>query len=107
LPRTFEHPPVEAIELTTVLAALGDPIRLGIVRVMSDGLEHLQADFDANVGQSTLSHHIKNLRCAGVLYTRPAGTRCFVSLRPELEVRFPGLLGAVLAAAELQTSEAT
>ena len=37
----------------------------------------------------------------------PAGTRCFVSLRPELEVRFPGLLGIVLAAAELQTSEVT
>ena len=103
--RTFEHPPVEAIELTTVLAALGDPIRLGIVRVMSDGLEHVQADFDANVGQSTLSHHIRTLRTAGVLSSRPAGTRCFVSLRPEIEERFPGLLGAVLAAAGLQTSE--
>jgi DNA-binding transcriptional ArsR family regulator len=50
------------------------------------------------VAQSTLSHHMKILRDAGIVFSRPEGTRCFVSLRPELEQRFPSLLQAVLAA---------
>jgi hypothetical protein len=35
---------------------------------------------------------------AGVAWSRPEGTRCYVSLRPELEERFPGLLATILAA---------
>jgi DNA-binding transcriptional ArsR family regulator len=103
--RSVEHPPVEAIELATVLSALGDPIRLGIVKVLSDGLEHVQADFDVNVGQSTLSHHMKTLRSAGVVRSRPEGTRCFVSLRLELDEQLPGLLEAVLSAARSERRE--
>jgi DNA-binding transcriptional ArsR family regulator len=66
------------------------------VRTLSDGAEHLRADFEVPVGQSTFSHHMKTLRDAGVVLSRPEGTRCFVSLRPELAQRFPGLLEAVL-----------
>lgn len=97
--RHVEHPPVEEITLVGVLAALADPVRLRIVTVLSDGNEHLQPDFDVSVAQSTLSHHMKTLRSAGVVFSRPEGTRCFVSLRPELGERFPGLLGAVLRSA--------
>ena len=95
--RHVQHPPAESINLTTVLAALGDPIRMSIVEVLSDRLEHVQADFDVSVGQSTLSHHMKTLRDAGVVWSRPEGTRCFVSLRPDLDERLPGLLDAVLS----------
>jgi DNA-binding transcriptional ArsR family regulator len=98
------HPPAADISLTEVLSALGDPIRLEIVRILSDGAEHLRPDFDVPVGQSTLSHHMKTLRDAGVAFSRPEGTRCFVSLRPELAERFPGLLDAVLRAADLPVS---
>lgn len=94
--RALDHCPAEDITLTEVLAALGDPIRLDIVRVLRDGHEHVQADFPAEVGQSTLSHHMKRLRRAGVVWSRPEGTRCFVSLRAELAERFPGLLDAIL-----------
>ena len=79
-----------------MLAALGDPIRLEITRVLCDGHEHVHADFPSHVSQSTLSHHMKRLREAGIARSRPDGTRCFVSLRPELEQRLPGLLAAVL-----------
>ncbi|WP_211876959.1 ArsR/SmtB family transcription factor [Pseudarthrobacter albicanus] len=41
------------------------------------------------IAQSTLSHHMKTLREAGLVYSRPEGTRCFISLRPEIEERFP------------------
>ena len=91
---------MDDVAITDVLAALGDPTRLRIVGVLADGEEHLRPDFDVSVGQSTLSHHMKILRDAGVAFSRPEGTRCFVSLRPELEQRYPGLITAVLAAAD-------
>jgi DNA-binding transcriptional ArsR family regulator len=96
------HPPTADITLAKVLFALGDPIRLEIARILSDGQEHLSPDFDFPIAQSTLSHHMKTLRDAGVAFSRPEGTRCFVSLRPELAQRFPGLLTAVLHAADSQ-----
>ncbi|GAA3072974.1 hypothetical protein GCM10017600_25260 [Streptosporangium carneum] len=53
------------------------------------------------MAKSTLSHHLRVLRDAGLTRTRQEGTRCFVILRrQELQTRFPGLLQAVLAAAE-------
>lgn len=78
-----------------------DPIRLGIVRTLSDQQEHLRDDFDAQMAQSTLSHHMKTLREAGLVYSRPEGTRCFISLRPEIEERFPRLLEVVLNGADV------
>ena len=94
--RQLDHCPVDQISLPGVLAALGDPVRLEIARVLSDGHEHVQADFPSHVSQSTLSYHMKRLRQAGVAWSRPAGTRCYVSLRPELNARLPGLLAAIL-----------
>jgi DNA-binding transcriptional ArsR family regulator len=98
--RSLDHCAADEINLGGVLYALADPIRLQIARVLSDGQEHVQADFSADVTQSTLSHHMKRLRQAGVAWARPEGTRCYVSLRPELEQRFPGLLATILAAGD-------
>jgi DNA-binding transcriptional ArsR family regulator len=96
--RSLDHCAAEEINLAGVLYALADPVRLRIARVLCDGGEHVQADFPADVSQSTLSHHMKRLRQAGVAWSRPEGTRCYVSLRPELEQRFPGLLATILTA---------
>jgi DNA-binding transcriptional ArsR family regulator len=53
------------------------------------------------VAKSTLSHHLKVLRDAGLTRTRAEGVQRFVSLRTEdIELRFPGLLGSVLAHSE-------
>jgi DNA-binding transcriptional ArsR family regulator len=94
--RQVLHPPISEITLAGFLSALGDPIRLAIVVVLSDGKEHVQADFDVPVAQSTLSHHMKILRENGVVLSRPEGTRCFISLRHELDDLYPGLLASVL-----------
>src|SRR3954451_21287813 len=96
--RQAVHPDMTDVTLPQVLAALGDPVRLQIVRVLSDGGEHLRADFPRTVADSTLSHHMKTLREAGVVFSRPVGTRCYVSLRTDLEDRLPALLRAVLDA---------
>lgn len=95
------HPEVGEITLTGVMAALSDPIRVGLVRVLADGRERGWGELQAPVAKSTLSHHLRVLRDAGLTRTRQEGTRCFVTLRwEELRARFPGLLEAVLAAAE-------
>lgn len=94
-----KHPAVEDISLTRVLAALSDPLRLGIVHLLSDGQERQWGELDAPVSKSTLSHHMKTLRAAGITRTRDEGTRCYVHLRAgDLEERFPGLLGSLLGA---------
>jgi DNA-binding transcriptional ArsR family regulator len=99
------HPDVDDITLTRVLAALSDPLRLGLVRLLADGHERQWGELDAPVSNSTLSHHLKTLRNAGITATREEGTRCYVRLRDQdLDTRFPGLLASLLEAAEGQTT---
>ena len=92
---TYQHPPIEDVTLPDVLHALADPLRLSIVAALRDGRERGWGAFDAQVAASTLSHHMKVLRNAGLIRNRRDGTRCQVSLRPEIEERFPGLLASV------------
>jgi DNA-binding transcriptional ArsR family regulator len=95
--RDFTQPEIETVALHAVLFALSDPTRLVIARALADGEEHSAGD----VPKSTLSHHLKILREAGITSTRPEGMRCRVSLRrAELNRRFPGLLAAILKNAE-------
>ena len=97
------HPSVEQMKLTDVLAALSDPIRVGLVRLLADGVERGWGELRAPLAKSTLSHHLKTLRAAGVTRTREEGTRCFVRLRrDDLDSRFPGLVEAVLEAAQAE-----
>jgi DNA-binding transcriptional ArsR family regulator len=103
--RQLGHPRIEEITLTGVLSALSDPVRLSIVSTLAKGEgERGWSDFDVAVGASTLSHHMQVLRMAGVINHRQDGTRCFVSIRPDLDRVFPGLLGCILGFS--QTSNA-
>ena len=99
--RALHHPPGNSLTLTGVLYALSDPVRLAIVRRLADDGDKACGTFGLPVAKSTASHHFKVLRDAGVIQTRPEGTQYINSLRREdLEVRFPGLLDAVLRATE-------
>ncbi|MFF3559280.1 ArsR/SmtB family transcription factor [Streptomyces sp. NPDC002574] len=98
--RKHEHPDLADVQLTDVTAALSDPIRVGLMRVLSDGVERGWSALQVPVGKSTQSHHLSVLRAAGLIRTREEGTRCYVVARSaEMEQRFPALLGSVLAAA--------
>ncbi|MFJ7249930.1 ArsR/SmtB family transcription factor [Kitasatospora sp. NPDC098652] len=97
------QPPTADIDLVTVLHALGDPVRMRLLLSYADGAEHscdprgLGLD---HLHKSTVSHHMRVLREAGVTTTRVAGRNRFVSLRrADLDARFPGLLDALLASA--------
>ncbi|GGU20752.1 ArsR/SmtB family transcription factor [Streptomyces violascens] len=96
------QPEVADIELVKVLQALGDPVRLWLLKVYADGdqyscrpgalgLDHLH--------KSTVSHHMRILRESGVTSTRVVGRNRYVRLRREdLDARFPGLLDALIGA---------
>jgi len=93
-----EAPP-EELELSAVLAALSDPIRLQIVAQLAAQGEMCCGAFGLPITKSTCSHHFRVLREAGVIEQRMVGKNRFnVLRRDELERQFPGLLGAVLHA---------
>jgi DNA-binding transcriptional ArsR family regulator len=95
----YQHPAIEDVSLPEVLHALSDPLRLSIVATLRGSGERGWGDFDTSVAASTLSHHMKVLRMAGLILNRREGTRCQVALRPEIETRFPGLLATVVGLA--------
>jgi DNA-binding transcriptional ArsR family regulator len=99
--RVIPHPPREQLSLPGVLYALSDPVRLEIVRMLAGDAELSCGRIVVPVSKSTLSHHLKVLRDAGLTRTRAEGVQRFVSLREDdVESRFPGLLGCVLAHSE-------
>jgi DNA-binding transcriptional ArsR family regulator len=99
--RPIYHPDPKDLTLEGVLYALGDPVRLAIVRRLAMADELPCAAIEVPVAKSTLSHHFKILREAGVLTCRKQGTQHLNSLRWEdLDCRFPGLLATVLQVAE-------
>jgi DNA-binding transcriptional ArsR family regulator len=103
----LDEPAASELTLAAVMAALSDPVRVAIVRDLAARGESTCGAFDVGVSKATRSHHFKVLREAGLTHTRAAGTHRFVSLRrSEIDERFPGLLGAVIAAAEREAATA-
>ncbi len=95
--RELQHPHPSEIRITQVLHALSDPLRLEIAKRLTERGECSCGRLGGSVSKSTLSHHLKVLREAGVTRMRANGTQRLVSLRrPELEERFPGLIDSVL-----------
>lgn len=86
------------LQLTAVLYALSDPTRLEIVRSLAPSEEIACGYFDIDMPKSSLSHHFRVLRAAGVITSRKEGTALLNKLRrADLEERFPGVLDSVLA----------
>jgi len=112
--RLLYHPDQKDITLAGILYALGDPVRLEIVRLLATKGEQPCAAFDfaiasgtaqKAIAKSTMSHHFRVLRESGILYCRKEGTQHLNSLRrDDLDALFPGLLDAVLQAAQQSPS---
>jgi DNA-binding transcriptional ArsR family regulator len=95
------HPLVGDLDLAAVMHALSDPVRLEIVARLadSDGENCGGIGSGIDVHKSTMSHHYRVLREAGLTLTTIEGRARVVRLRfDDLEARFPGLLTSVLTA---------
>lgn len=102
----IEHPQLDTVPVTAVLHALSDETRLSIVHTLRAEPEgRACGTFPVNVAPSTLSHHFKVLREAGLIYQEDRGTQRWTALRVrDLEARFPGFIDAVIAATETSSA---
>ena len=99
--RAPDHPAIESISVPILLHALADPVRLAIVRDLARRKTITCGKFDVAVSLSTLSHHLKVLRLAGLLRVIQVGSFRRNELRyDEVEHRFPGVLSSILRATE-------
>jgi DNA-binding transcriptional ArsR family regulator len=78
-----------------LLAALADPTRLAIVRQLADDDETCACDFTSccDVGQPTVSHHLRVLREAGVVTSERRGQWIFYRLSPDAAMRLRAIAG--------------
>ncbi|MGT2425128.1 ArsR/SmtB family transcription factor [Amnibacterium kyonggiense] len=98
----YPTPDLEDVDLVDVLRALGDPIRLQMLRVLADGVPHSKSlqEWGFDVQKSTMSHHFRTMREAGLTETLVDGRTHAIRLRrDELDARFPGLVESLVAAA--------
>ncbi|MBE7209665.1 MAG: helix-turn-helix transcriptional regulator [Gluconacetobacter diazotrophicus] len=87
--------------LEAVFRALGDPVRLGVVLQLRRDGPCSCAVLDGGRPKSTMSHHFRVLRRAGLVLTEIRGTTHMNTLCAEaVEARFPGLLALLDAEAE-------
>lgn len=97
---TIYHPPTASLDLAQILRTVGDPLRLQMVRLLSEQ-DEVPCGFLAEtmgIPKSTSSYHFRLLREAGLTRTRPEGTERHISLRRgDLEARFPGLVAVLIA----------
>ncbi len=98
--RSVKHPEIETVDLTDIMYALSDPTRVEIVLTLHRKDRPMTCgELDCDRPKSSMSHHFKILRGAGIVKTEIRGTEHINSLRlTELEKRFPGVMKAVLKA---------
>ncbi|XVV01090.1 ArsR/SmtB family transcription factor [Actinosynnema sp. CA-248983] len=95
----LSHPEIADVTVDDVLRALADPTRRKIVRLLIAEGDRPCGTFGLPVAASTLSHHFRSLREAGLIRQWDEGRKRMNTLRlDELDTRFPGLVGTILAA---------
>jgi len=96
LPPPLPEPRIEALRLEAIMGALADPLRLTIVRKLlleSEEYDHTCGWFGFDRPKSSLTHHFKALREAGLIRQRQYGLERRSRVRvDDLNRRFPGLL---------------
>ena len=86
------------MELAAQLKALSDPVRLRLLSVVAShtGGEACVCDLSVGieVGQPTVSHHLKVLRQAGLLASERRGSWVYYRVIPQALQRLSDVLGA-------------
>lgn len=92
-----------------LLQALADPTRLAIVRELAGNAEVCACDFTTccDVGQPTVSHHLKVLREAGVVVSERRGSWIFYRLAPNVADRLGGIARGLVPGGLIPVGELT
>jgi DNA-binding transcriptional ArsR family regulator len=100
---TFEPPDRDHLDLSSVLHALSDPQRRGIVaELAASDVPRPCGSFAPTITKSTRTHHFRVLREAGIVEQWKEGTSKMSRLRrDDIDARFPGLLDSVLSSETL------
>ncbi len=106
--RPLIHPSIEDVSVEGILHALSDPVRAAIYAALarSDDTQtcsNFLRISDRNIPKSTLSQHFQALRAAGLVRSERRGVEMHNTSRcAEIQQRFPGLIGAILNAHNVQ-----
>ena len=96
--RQMKHPPIDQVDMTDIMHALSDPTRLEIIRCLASKHQPMTCgELVLDRPKSSMSHHFKILRSAGLVRTVIEGTEHMNSLRlAEIEKKFPNVLSSIL-----------
>ena len=109
--RPLFHPSIDDVTVEAILHALSDPVRVAIFAgIVGQECSHKCSKFlqvsEKTIPKSTLSQHFRAFREAGLI----RGERCGVEMHntsrcAEIDGRFPGLLGAIVRAHEIELEQ--
>jgi DNA-binding transcriptional ArsR family regulator len=111
--RPLFHPSVQDITVEAILHALSDPVRVAIYAdIVGQNCSHNCMAFsnisERPIPKSTLSQHFKILREAGLIRGERQGVEMHNTSRcAEIDKRFPGLIGAIVTAHNIQLTDET
>jgi DNA-binding transcriptional ArsR family regulator len=100
--RLLTHPHISDVTVASILHALSDPVRIGIVSELLKTREGMNCTkmtvkLARPMAKSTCSQHYRILREAGLISSERKGVHLSSRVRDaELQTRFPGLLAAIL-----------
>jgi DNA-binding transcriptional ArsR family regulator len=103
------HPSIEDLTVEGILHALTDPVRVAIcAKIIGADCPYSCSNFlkveEKSIPKSTLSQHFKALREAGLIRSERCGVEMLNTSRvPEIEQRFPGLIGSIVNAYRIQS----
>jgi ArsR family transcriptional regulator len=98
LPPSLRLAPHEAEQLATMFKALGHPVRLQIIELLSRyGGQVCVCDVEGqfDLSQPTISHHLKILRAAGLVAAEQRGLWVYYYIQPSSLEQLRGVLGAM------------
>ena len=98
LPPSLRLSPAEAEDLSTMFKALGHPVRLQMVDLLSRYAGQVcvcDVESQFQLSQPTISHHLKILREAGLVAAEQRGLWVYYYLRPAAMEKLGALLDGV------------
>jgi DNA-binding transcriptional ArsR family regulator len=107
--RPLFHPSIDDVTVEAILHALSDPVRVAIYAdIVGSSCSHNCSNFlkvsEKAIPKSTLSQHFRALREAGLIRGERIGVEMHNTSRcAEIEIRFPGLIMAIVNAYNIQS----